>query len=284
MARRISMVRWLRHVEDEAMGTTAIERVLRHDRAIVAGGLLVVVALCWAYLLSGAGVMGGVSDASMSMGMDMGVEGASWTPGYALLMLLMWVVMMAAMMLPGVAPMLLLFTAITARRGAGQRRTIATGAFALGYIVTWAVFSLAAVALQFVLESTALLSPMMRTTHAALAGVTLIAAGIYQWTPLKRACLQHCRSPLDFVLTHWREGTRGAFEMGLRHGTYCVGCCWALMLLLFVVGVMNLAWIAGLAIFVLVEKFAPAGPWLERGVGVALMAWGLAILAMAVHF
>lgn len=265
------------------MGSTAIEKMLRHDRAIVAGGLLVVVALCWAYLLSGAGVMGRVSDASMPMDMGIGTGSAPWTPGYALLMLLMWVVMMAAMMLPGAAPMLLLFAAITARRGGEQQRTLASGAFALGYVVVWAVFSLAAVALQFALEGAALLSPMMQTTHAALAGATLIAAGIYQWTPLKRACLRHCRSPLDFMLTHWREGTHGAFVMGLRHGVYCVGCCWALMLVLFVVGVMNLAWIAGLAMFVLVEKLAPAGPWLERVAGIALLAWGLAILAMAAH-
>lgn len=262
------------------MGTTAIEKMLRHDRALVFSGLLVVVALCWAYLFSGAGVMDGMSDARMTTDTSMGMGSAPWTPGYALLMLLMWVVMMAAMMLPGAAPMLLLFAAITLRRDGEKRRTFASGAFALGYIVTWATFSLVAVALQFALESTALLSPMLRMTHAALAGATLIAAGVYQWTPLKRACLQHCRSPLDFVLTHWREGTRGAFAMGLRHGTYCVGCCWALMLLLFVVGVMNLAWIAGLAIFVLIEKLVPAGPWLERGAGIALMAWGLAILAL----
>lgn len=264
------------------MASSAMEKALRHERALVFSGLLVVVALCWAYLLSGAGVMGEMSDARMSM--DIGMRSASWTPGYALLMLLMWVVMMAAMMLPGAAPMLLLFATITSRRGGEKRGTLASGVFALGYIATWAAFSLAAVALQFALESSALLSPMMRATHAALAGAMLIAVGVYQWTPLKRACLQHCRSPLDFVLTHWREGTRGAFVMGLRHGAYCVGCCWALMLLLFVVGVMNLAWIAGLAIFVLVEKLAPAGPWLERCMGIALMAWGLAILTMGVHF
>ena len=258
------------------MSTTAIERVLRHDRALVIGGLLIVVALSWAYMFIGAGLMGEMGDASMAMPPD------PWTPGHALPMLLMWIVMMAAMMLPGAAPMLLLFTTITSRRRTGKRCALASGVFALGYVVTWAAFSLAAVTLQLALENAALLSPMLHTTHAALAGALLIAAGVYQWTPLKHACLRHCRSPLDFVLTHWREGTRGAFEMGLRHGIYCVGCCWVLMLLLFVVGVMNLAWIAGLAIFVLVEKLAPAGHWLGRGAGVGLMIWGTAILVTVI--
>ena len=126
-----------------------------------------------------------------------------------------------------------------------------------------------------------MLSPMMEATSITLAGGLLIAAGIYQWTPLKQACLLRCRSPLDFVLTHWRNGARGAFVMGVWHGTYCVGCCWMLMLLLFVGGVMNLGWIAGIAIFVLVEKLVPAGHWIGRGAGVLLIGWGAATLLMA---
>jgi predicted metal-binding membrane protein len=122
------------------------------------------------------------------------------------------------------------------------------------------------------------MSPMMETTSIVLAGTVLIAAGIYQWTPLKQGCLRRCRSPLEFVMTHWREGWRGAFFMGCRHGVYCVGCCWLLMMLLFVGGVMNLAWVAGLALFVLVEKFAPAGHWIGRGAGVLLAGWGAATL------
>jgi predicted metal-binding membrane protein len=190
------------------------------------------------------------------------------------LMLLMWAVMMAAMMLPSAAPMILLFGSIARSRHARGEQASAAGIFGLGYVAVWSVFSVGAVALQFALESAALLSPMMETTSIALAGAVLIAAGVYQWTPLKQACLRRCRSPLEFVLTHWREGRRGAFVMGAEHGVYCVGCCWVLMLLLFVGGIMNLTWIAGLAIFVLVEKLAPAGHWIGRCAGVALAAWG----------
>ena len=161
-----------------------------------------------------------------------------------------------------------------------QRRTVHSGE-SIGYGATWIAFSLGAVALQFALERAAMLSPMMEATSITLAGGLLIAAGIYQWTPLKQACLLRCRSPLDFVLTHWRNGARGAFVMGVWHGTYCVGCCWMLMLLLFVGGVMNLGWIAGIAIFVLVEKLVPAGHWIGRGAGVLLIGWGAATLLMA---
>lgn len=256
------------------MATSLLERALRHDRALLASGLLVVVALCWAYLLAGAGVMTGMPD-------DMGAvatQPVAWTPAHALAMLMMWAIMMAAMMLPGAAPMLLLFAAIARARQSPARRMTMTGVFALGYIAVWTAFSLAVVMLQFALERAALLSPMMQTTSTALAGTVLIAAGLYQWTPLKHACLRHCRSPLDFVLTHWREGLRGAFMMGARHGVYCLGCCWVLMLLLFVGGVMNLVWIAGLALLVLAEKWVPAGHWVGRIIGAALVMWGTGVL------
>ena len=256
------------------MAMSVFERALRHDRTLVTTMLLMVVALSWAYLLAGAGAMLGMEEGEGGMAMTL----TSWTPAHALMMLLMWVVMMAAMMLPSAAPMLLLFTTIThARRSAG-RRMIAPGLFALGYIAIWSAFSLAAVALQFAMEKAALLSPMMQTTNTALAGTLLIAAGVYQWTPLKHACLRHCRSPLEFVLTHWREGLRGAFAMGFRHGIYCLGCCWALMSLLFVGGVMNLVWIAGLALLVLMEKLTPAGYWVGRVTGAGLVIWGIAVL------
>lgn len=257
--------------------TTTVEKALRRDRALVVGGLLFVVLLSWAYLMLGAGVMFAVNDSSMAMQMQ------PWTLGYAFLMLVMWVVMMAAMMLPGAAPMLLLFAKMAHAREAKGQRAATVGVFGLGYLVIWTAFSLVAVALQFGLESAALLSPMMETTSMTLAGTVLVAAGIYQWTSLKHACLRHCRSPLDFMLSQWREGSRGAFVMGCRHGMYCVGCCWMLMLLLFVGGVMNLAWIAALAIFVLVEKLAPAGQWLSRGTGAVLFVWGVATLAMAIQ-
>jgi len=202
-----------------------------------------------------------------------------WTMGYAVLVLGMWAVMMAAMMLPSAAPMILFYGTIARGRRARGDLTVGSGVFAGGYLLVWAAFSLAAVGLQFVAEQAALLSPMMEMTSIGLSGVLLIAAGLYQWTPLKQACLRRCRSPLEFVMTQWREGVRGAFVMGLKHGAYCLGCCWLLMMLLYVGGVMNLGWIAGLALFVLVEKLAPAGHWLGRAAGAGLIVWGGATLA-----
>lgn len=213
--------------------------------------------------------------------MLMPMSSGPWTPGHAAVMLGMWSVMMAAMMLPSATPMILLYGAIARGRHARGQHAAASAVFVLGYVALWAVFSVGATALQFVLERAALLSSMMQATSITLAGGLLIAAGVYQWTPLKQACLQRCRSPLDFVLTHWREGAGGAFIMGARHGLYCVGCCWMLMLLLFVGGVMNLAWIAAIALFVLVEKLAPAGHWIGRAAGAGLIGWGIAVLLSA---
>lgn len=254
------------------LGGSTVAWVLRHDRLLVVAGLLAVVVLSWAYLLTGAGTLQDMG------GMLMPMSSGPWTLGHAMLMLVMWVVMMAAMMLPSAAPMILLHATIVRGRRAGGERVAASLVFACGYIATWTAFSLGAVALQFGLERAAVLSPMMETTSVTLAGAVLIAAGIYQWMPFKQACLQRCRSPLEFVLTHWRNGAWGAFVMGVQHGGYCVGCCWLLMLLLFVGGVMNLVWIAGLAVFILVEKLAPAGHWIGRGVGLLLIAWGVATL------
>jgi predicted metal-binding membrane protein len=252
-----------------------VELAMRRDRVIVVLCLLLVIALCWGYLLSGAGMMQEMGDMVMPM------STGPWTPAHSLIVLVMWAMMMAAMMLPSAAPMILLFATIARRRGERGEPTTASGAFALGYVAVWATFSVAAVAIQFGLEEAALLSPMMATTSIALAGAVLIAAGLYQWTRLKQTCLRYCRSPLEFIMTQWRPGVRGAFVMGLRHGAVCVGCCWLLMLLLFVGGVMNFAWIAGIALFVLIEKLLPAGHWVSRGVGVLLVVWGAATLLAA---
>ena len=247
-----------------------IERALRRDRVLVVTCLLFVVVLSWAYLLSGAGMMQSMGDMLMPM------SSGPWTLDRAVLVLVMWAVMMAAMMLPSAAPIILLYATIARRRSERGEPASASGVFGFGYIAVWAAFSLAATAIQYGLEQVALISPMMQTTSIALAGGVLVAAGLYQWTPLKQACLRHCRSPLEFITAYWRPGARGAFAMGLRHGAYCLGCCWMLMLLLFVGGVMNFAWIAGLALFVLVEKLVPAGHWIGRGAGVLLVAWGAA--------
>ena len=246
---------------------------LRRERVVVVSALLGVVILAWGYVLLGAGM----SMHEMS-GLPMARQHATWAPGHVAVVSVMWAVMMAAMMLPSAAPMILLYGTIARRRELRGDAAIGAGVFGLGYVVVWAAFSLVAVALQFGLDYAALLSPMMSMTSRSVAGGVLIAAGVYQWTPLKQACLRRCRSPLEFLMTEWREGRRGAFIMGLRHGAYCLGCCWMLMLLLFVGGVMNVVWIGGIAVFVLIEKVAPGGHWIGRVAGAALVFWGAATL------
>jgi predicted metal-binding membrane protein len=251
------------------IGTSTLERLLHRDRAIVITALIGVVLLSWLYLLLGAGI-----DMGDMEGMDMPAMAPEWSPAYFAVMLLMWIIMMAAMMLPSAAPMILLHATMSRRRREQGGVVPAIGIFVLGYVVIWAAFGLAATSLQWALGTAALLSPAMATTSRVAAASMLIAAGIYQWTPLKQSCLRRCRSPLDFVVTYWREGALGSFVMGIRHGAFCVGCCWMLMLLLFVGGLMNLLWIAGLALFVLVEKTAPGGHWIGRVAGIALVALG----------
>ena len=256
------------------MSPSSLESVLARDRFLVVAALCAVVAAAWLYLLAGAGM----GHAGMT-GMDAIEMQPRWSAGYFSVMAVMWAVMMAAMMLPSAAPMVLLHASIQRRRASTGRTLPATAIFVLGYVAIWTLFSLAATGLQWGLTEAALLSPDMRTTSKALAGALFIGAGVYQWTPLKQACLRRCRSPLDFIMVYWREGALGSFIMGLRHGMFCLGCCWLLMLLLFVGGLMNLAWVAGIAAFVLVEKLAPAGHWIGRAAGVLLIAWGTFALA-----
>ncbi len=185
----------------------------------------------------------------------------------------MWAVMMVGMMMASAAPVVLLFAGMHRGRGA-QRAPSRLFAFSAGYLLVWTAFSAGAALAQWALHQAALLSPAMTTASAPLSGAILIAAGVYQLTPFKGACLRHCRSPLGFLMSHWREGTSGALRMGVDHGTYCLGCCWALMCVLFVVGVMNLVWVAAIAIVVLVEKVGPAGVVVARVAGVAMIAAG----------
>jgi len=247
--------------------------LLRHDRSLVVAGLLGATLVSWAYLLAGAGM----SMPEMA-GMLMPVASPVWNASYFGLSLAMWAIMMAAMMLPSAAPMLLLYDKIARNRVASGKTAGSTSLFGLGYLSVWAAFSVAAVSLQYGLDRAKLLSPMMESASVILSATLLILAGVYQWTPLKQACLSHCRSPLEFIMTEWRGGKSGPFVMGLRHGIYCLGCCWVLMLLLFVGGIMNLIWTSGLAAFVLVEKTAPAGQWLGRAAGICLAAWGAGLL------
>ncbi|GGG33457.1 hypothetical protein GCM10010964_21690 [Caldovatus sediminis] len=252
----------------EAAGT--LDWVLRRDRRVAIAALAAVVVLAWAYLLLGAGMDMDAAMAGAAMAMPM-----PWSAGQAVLMALMWVLMMVAMMLPSAAPVVLLHATVSRRsdpaRGGGRILP-----FALGYVAVWGAFALVATAAQWGLERAALLTPGMALGSAVAASVVFIGAGIYQLTPLKHACLEHCRSPVEYLAAHWRPGARGAFVMGAHHGAYCLGCCWALMALLFVGGVMNLAWIAGIALLVLVEKLLPGGHAVGRVLGLGLIAWGIA--------
>ncbi|MBI3304528.1 MAG: DUF2182 domain-containing protein [Deltaproteobacteria bacterium] len=260
---------------------TALDAVLKRDRIVVLVGLAGVVTLAWAYLFYLVWSMH-----HMAMGMAMGIAMAMphmevWGIVDFLLLFAMWAVMMVAMMVPSAAPMVLMFATVNRRRRERQRPFVPTGVFLLGYVVVWTGFSALATFAQWGLHTSALLSPLMVSTSPILGGVLLLAAGIFQWTPLKQTCLTQCRSPLGFLMTEWREGTRGAFLMGLRHGSYCVGCCWLLMALLFIAGVMNLLWVATIAAFILAEKVTPAGPWLSRVTGLLLMGWGAWMAARA---
>lgn len=201
-----------------------------------------------------------------------------WGLPTVILLFLMWAVMMIAMMVPSAVPMIQAFLAVNEQRQNSSRPLVPVGVFLLGYLVVWTSFSALATLAQWGLHKAALLSPMMVATSPVVSGGLLLAAGVFQWTPLKRACLSGCRSPLSFLMSGWRDGNAGAFSMGLRHGAYCVGCCWALMALLFVVGVMNLLWIALIALFVMAEKILPRGELLGHIGGVALVTAGIAVM------
>ena len=265
----------------------AAETALKRDRLIVIAGLAAVTVLAWLYVLQLASSMTG-ADASMdnmgnmdTMAMSMPTTRA-WGSDDIFLTFMMWAVMMVAMMAPSATPMILMYARVGRQRHADQTPIPATFMFLLGYLLVWALFSSGATLVQWGLHSAALLSPVLTSVSPRVGGVLLILAGVYQFTPLKRACLARCRTPLAFLMSEWREGTQGALIMGVRHGIYCVGCCWLLMLLLFVAGVMNLLWVALIAAFVLVEKVIPGGPWLSRAFGVFAIGWGLWLLMQGV--
>lgn len=249
-----------------------VERMMRRDRAVVVIALAAVVVLAWIYLVAGAGL-----DMSMP-GMVMAPP--AWSTAYGLLLFLMWWIMMVAMMVPSAAPAVLLFATMQRRRTA-RNPALGTALFLAGYLATWAAFSALATLLQRGLDLAGLMSMDAKLASAPLGGAILIATGLYQFSAIKAACLRHCQSPIFFLSQHWRGGSAGAFRMGVRHGAYCVGCCWFLMALLFFTGVMNLAWIAGLAIYVALEKLLPIGQRLRRAAGAVLAAFGIMTVAAA---
>jgi predicted metal-binding membrane protein len=246
----------------------------------VVAGVAAVTCTAWVYLFSMTSKMaGGGAMGIMNMAPDMVMPSMQDRGAVKFLLLFaMWWVMMVAMMVPSVTPLVLLF-ARTNRQKGGNRIVGPAGILLLGYLLVWAGFSVLATLAQWGLHSTALLSPTMISTSSVLGGLLLIAAGGFQFTPLKRACLTQCRSPLSFLMSYWREGRWAPFILGLKHGAYCVGCCWLLMVLLFVAGVMNLFWMVGIAVFVLVEKAAPHGDLIGRIAGGTLIVAGIALIA-----
>ena len=281
----------------------AFERLLRRQRTITLVGLAVLCGLAWLYIATGAAL--GMSawemttlalfphleavDATSGMAMDgaaMAATAKAGVPAWGFTtwatMIAMWWVMMVAMMSPSAAPTILLYARVhrhALARGQDHGKLAPTGAFAAGYIAVWLAFSIAATGLYWALERSGAVSTiMMGLRDRWLAAAVLLAAGAYQFTSIKNACLSHCRDPAAFLSRNWRPHATGALRLGVMHGAICVGCCWALMALLFVGGVMNLVWIAGLALLVLIEKILPAGPWVGRFVGIVLIGWSAATL------
>jgi predicted metal-binding membrane protein len=250
-----------------ATDTGLLQRVLARDRVVVLAGVVGTTALAWWYIVQ----LGRLMPPGAPMAMPMADTASAPELAY---LVPMWIVMMVAMMVPSAAPTILLFASVARRRKATGVATASAAVFTLGYLLVWAFYGTIAAVGQWKLHHLALLSPAMAFASPWLGGGLLIAAGLYQWLPVKDACLSHCRSPLGFLSAEWREGRRGALMMGIRHGTYCVGCCAVLMALLFVAGVMNLLWVAAIALFVLAEKLGPSKHGLSRVAGVLMIAWG----------
>jgi predicted metal-binding membrane protein len=239
---------------------------LDRDRTILLSGCLAVAGIAWLAMMR----------LSMGMAMPDGHVMAMRQDGLSLFA--MWAVMMVAMMLPSTLPFVFAFSREQSRREAQKGTIVPTGFFVAGYVGVWVAFSAGCAALQQFLHARALLSPMMVSTSLFFSACVLIGAGVYQWTPMKNACLHHCRTPFAFLLGRWREGESGAVRMGAEHGLICVGCCWMLMLLPFAAGVMDLRWMAGITVLLMLEKAAPGGEWVSRIAGAALATAGTGVL------
>jgi predicted metal-binding membrane protein len=262
------------------MTNARLEALLRRDGYVVLAALLTLTLLAWSYLawLSGHMPMTDMPKDGMPM------EGMAMAPASPpidlLLAFVMWTVMMIGMMTPSVAPIILLYARVGRHAAAKGKAFAATGWFAAGYFLAWTGFSALAASAQVALRSTALLTPQLASASHVMGGALLIVAGAYQWSPLKNACLTQCQAPLVFIQRHggFKADAAGSLALGLRHGLYCTGCCWAFMLLLFVGGIMNLLWIAGLSLLVLVEKFPAQNRLFSRVTGSVLVAGGLLLI------
>ena len=242
------------------------------DQIVIAIGLVVIVALGWAYMIHLARGM----ERNMSMVMPQVIPW-NWVDWWS--MFLMWTVMMVAMLLPSATPTILIYAMVNRNRKQNSLAYVSTSIFLSGYLIAWIAFSLVATVVNWAIHTQGLLTGMMGASTSNILGASLlIVAGIFQWTPFKYACLNHCRTPMGFIMTEWKEGKLGAIKMGLKHGSYCVACCWLLMALLFVLGVMNLLWIGALAAFVLLEKLLPQGIWVSKISGLGFITWGAILI------
>jgi predicted metal-binding membrane protein len=269
------------------MSGTKFESILRRDHQAVLAALLILTALAWGYVLwlTRDMAMPQGDPATPGMVMAMGPEIRPWTITAFLFGFLMWAVMMAGMMMPSAAPMILLYARVGRQAEAQQKPFAATGWFAGGYLLAWTGFSLLAASLQDGLGRAALLTPMLASANDFIGGGILISAGLYQWSSLKFRCLTNCRTPLQFIQQHggFQRHALPSLGLGFRHGVYCIGCCWALMLLLFVGGIMNIVWIAGLAILVLLEKVMSEGRNVSRLIGLALIIGGISLICQKLN-
>jgi predicted metal-binding membrane protein len=256
--------------------SSKMESLLQKDRLFIISGLALITVLAWAYMFRMAWEMVG-------KGMDINLACLGhWGPGDLAHMFIMWSIMMVAMMIPSATPMIVIFAIVNRQRSNKQGPFIPTWVFVLGYLTAWTVYSALATMVQWGLHTAALLTHTLVITSPLLGALLLVAAGVFQWTPIRDACMTQCRSPFGFIMTEWREGHRGALIMGLKRGIYCVGCCWMLMILSFVLGVMNMLWMAALTAFMVLEKVTD-NKWISRVAGMILVVWGLWVVAGVVR-
>ena len=279
----------------ETQTNTQFQQAPLKDRMVVYIGVAIVLLISWFYILGMGWHMNTLPfientsmnmDMDKSIGMEPGIIGSvlTWMPpsnglwamSDFILLFLMWSVMMVAMMTPSILPMLFLFTTLNARNRMNGKETSSVMILLFGYLSSWILFSLVITFPEYVMHQTGLLNPMMEPTHAYIGSIVLCLAGIYQFTPFKEACLTVCQSPLSFLMNNWRDGNLGTFLIGYKHGFYCIGCCWALMLTLFALGVMNIMWVMILTVFVLFEKLSYKRPLLyRRFTGLVFISWGI---------
>ena len=270
------------------------------DRMTVYVGVLIILIVSWGYIIGMGWHMGTlpfIENSNMSMNMDQSMSmndkkisildtvlmwmppsQGEWMFKDFFLLFIMWSVMMIAMMTPSILPMVMLFTVLNSKNKKNNKLSASPLILLIGYLVSWILFSLVITFPQYAMHKSGLLNPMMEPTHAYLGSAILILAGIYQFTPFKDACLSVCQSPLSFLMNNWKEGNLGAFLIGYKHGFYCIGCCWFLMMTLFALGVMNILWVAVLTLFVMFEKLSYRFPLLFRySTGVIFIAWGITL-------